>query len=180
MTAMWQPIEPPFIAIDESFVLDRWRATDSSALRQFDLDPQTARFFGWTVEQAQAKPDTHYDGATREQDSIQAWQEGKRLNLAVRRCSDNEAVGWVELQPSSDPANVSYMVAADLRGQGIAPRALGAFLTWSARRIGLRHARLVCHVDNWASQRVAQKCDFVLVSKVGDQYQFERSLDPTL
>jgi hypothetical protein len=42
-------------------VLDRWRPSDGAALRRFDLDPDTARFFGYTVKQAQAMPDSHSD-----------------------------------------------------------------------------------------------------------------------
>ena len=176
MTATWQAIEPPTIPVDDAFVLDRWRAADSDALRQFDLDPDTARFFGWTVEQARAMPDGHYDGREREWANLQAWQEGKRLSLAIRRRSDSEAVGSVELRPVGDEAEVSYMVAAGLRGQGIAPRALGALLTWSARQIGLRRARLACRIDNRASRRVAEKCGFVFLGQDGDQYQFELAL----
>lgn len=105
MPPTWQPIDPPTIAVDDTYVLDRWRATDSDALRQFDLDPQTARFLGYTVEQARAKPDSDYDGRERERASLQAWQEDKRLNLVIRQRSTGEAVGWVEFQPSRDPAN---------------------------------------------------------------------------
>jgi len=47
MTSTWRPIEPPTVLVDDCFVLDRWRATDSDALRQFDLDPQTACFCNW-------------------------------------------------------------------------------------------------------------------------------------
>jgi hypothetical protein len=49
---MWQPREPPLIVVDASFILDRWRPADGPALRRFDLDPDTARFFGYSVEQA--------------------------------------------------------------------------------------------------------------------------------
>lgn len=179
MPPTWQPIDPPTIPVDDSYVLDRWRATDSDALRQFDLDPETARFFGYTVEQARAKPDSDYDGRERERSSLQAWQEGKRLNLAIRQRSSGEAVGWVEFQPFRDPANVSYMVRSDLRGQGIAPRSLRALLTWAASEVSLQRVRLVCHIDNQASRRVAEKCGFVLLGRDGDDYQFELALNST-
>jgi hypothetical protein len=54
-------LKPPLIVVDPSFVLDRWRPNDGAALRRFDLDPDTARFFGYTVKQAQAMPDSHSD-----------------------------------------------------------------------------------------------------------------------
>jgi RimJ/RimL family protein N-acetyltransferase len=178
MSGTWEPIEPPAIVVDDSFELDRWRAGDSDALRQFDLDPQTARFFGWTVAQAAAKPDGHYDGPDREQANLRAWREGTKLSLAIRRRSDRRAVGWVELQPDDGEANVSYMIVAGLRGQGIVPRSLAALLAWSEQQIGLRRARLVCHVENRASRRVAEKSGFVFVRRDGDDYRFELNLGP--
>ena len=92
------PPDPPLIVVDPAFVLDRWRPGDGTALRRFDLDPGTARFFGYTVEQAQAMPDSHYDGDERARGSLRAWHEGRQLNLAIRRRSDGEAAGWVELR----------------------------------------------------------------------------------
>jgi RimJ/RimL family protein N-acetyltransferase len=176
MAEDWQPREPPLIVVDDSFLLDRWRPADGPALRLFDLDPGTARFFGYSVEQAAALPDSHYDGDMRALGSLQAWREGRQLNLAIRRSSDGEAVGWVELQRAGEQAAVSYNVTAELRGHGIAPRALSAFLGWAASQIGLRRAGLACHVDNVASRRVAEKCEFVFVSQDGDEFKFERDL----
>ena len=67
-------------------MLNRWRTADGPALRRFDLDldPDTARFFVYSVEQAAAMPDSHYDGDTRAQGNLQAWREGRELNLAIR------------------------------------------------------------------------------------------------
>jgi RimJ/RimL family protein N-acetyltransferase len=174
---VWRPLEPPLIIVDPSFVLDRWRPADAAAQRRFDLDPDTARFFGYTVEQARAMPDSHYDGDMRARGNLHDWREGKQLNLAIRRRADGEAAGWVELRPAGGEAEVSYNVDADLRGQGIAPRALNAFLSWAAEHIGVRRARLACHVDNVASRRVAEKCGFVLAGREGDEYRFRRDLD---
>jgi RimJ/RimL family protein N-acetyltransferase len=98
--------------------------------------------------------------------------------LAIRRRPDGEAVGWVELRRTGEQAEVSYNVTAELRGQGIAPRALSALLVWAASQIGLRRAHLACHVDNAASRRVAEKCEFVFAGQDGDEYKFERDLHP--
>src|SRR6202050_4016083 len=179
--AAGRPREPPLIIVDPAFVLDRWRPGDGAALRQMDLDPDTARFFGYTVEQARAMPDSHYDGDERARGSLRAWHEGTQLNLAIRRRSDGEAVGWVELRLGGslggNEAEVSYNVTAELRGQGIAARALQAFLTWAAQQIGLRRAHLACHTGNLASRRVAEKCGFVLLGQQGEEYRFWRDLD---
>ncbi|HEX4090944.1 MAG TPA: hypothetical protein VHZ33_19725, partial [Trebonia sp.] len=112
----WQPREPPLIVVDDDFVLDRWRSADGPALRRFDLDPDTARFFGYSVEQAAAMPASHYDGDTRARGNLRAWREGRQLNLAIRRRPGGEAVGWVELRRAGEEAEVSYNVTAELRG----------------------------------------------------------------
>ena len=46
------------------------------------------------------------------------------------------------------------------------------------RDLGLRRAFLTCHVANAASQRVAAKCVFRLMSRRGDELRFERDLEP--
>jgi RimJ/RimL family protein N-acetyltransferase len=158
----WQPREPPLIAVGDSFVLDRWRLTDGPALRRLDLDPDTARFFGYSVEQAAAMPDSHYDGSMRAQGNLRAWREGRELNLALRRTTDGEAIGWVELRLDGEQAEVSYNVAAELRGQGIAPSALSALLTWAATQIGLRWATWPVTSTTWLPSGWQKSADFPL------------------
>ncbi|HEY4346114.1 MAG TPA: GNAT family N-acetyltransferase [Gaiellaceae bacterium] len=177
MDSEWRSREPPTIDVDAFFVLDRCRPHDGAALRRFDLDPATARFFGWTVDQARALSEEHYEGVKCAQERLRAWHDRKKLLLMIRRRSDDAAVGWVELRPKADhAAEVSYMVDADLRGRGLAPRALEAFLSWALLEIELREVRLACHVENAASRRVAEKCNFALIGQEEDEYRFSRTL----
>jgi RimJ/RimL family protein N-acetyltransferase len=165
-------VERPVIALDAFFVLDGWLPKDAAAHRRFALDPDAARFFGWTVEQAGSAPDSHYvEVITR---FAREWREGTRFSLGIRRCSDAEAVGSVELRPAGREADVSYMVAPELRGRGLASRALEALIAWGARELGLQRVNLACHIDNTASQRVAERCGFVLVGREGDEIRFRR------
>jgi len=168
------PSEPPCIVLDDLFVLSRWLCEDAAAHRRFAIDAEAARFFGWTVEEARSAPDSHYEDVIRR--FQRQWQEGTRYSLAIRRRSDGEAIGSVELRPVGSQADVSFMVAAELRGRGLAPRALQAMLAWGARELGLRRASLTCHVDNTASRRVAEKCGFILVGRQGDELRFRRDI----
>ena len=102
------------------------------------------------------------------------WLEGTRFSFAIRRLSDGEAVGFVELRRTGGEADVAYMVTPELRGQGLASRALLTLIAWGRRELGLQRFNLGCHVDNIASQRVADKCGFVLVSRNGDDLRFRR------
>jgi RimJ/RimL family protein N-acetyltransferase len=151
-----------------------WRTEGAVAHRQFALNSEAAKFFGWTVEEARSAPDSHYEHVIGRFD--QEWHDGTRYSLAIRRRSNGEAVGSVELRPVGDQADVSFMVAAELRRQGLPPRALGAILAWGARELPLRRANLRCHVDNTASRRVAEKCGFIFVDRQGDGLLFRRDL----
>lgn len=170
--------QPPRIVLDDAFVLAGPRLEDAASHRRFALDPDAARFLGWTVDQARAAPDSHYEEVVRR--FIRGWETGARLSLAIRRRSDDEAVGMVELRPrpTDAEADVSYLVAPELRGQGLASRAVVELLEWGARELGLRRAVIHCDIENIASQRVAEKCGFVLVSRVGDELRFRRDVAP--
>lgn len=167
-------VEPPVIELDQRFFLDSWRIEDAPAHRAFALDPLAARFLGWTVEEADAQADSYYVGVVRR--FQREWRNGSRLSLAIRRREDLQAVGSVELRPKGDAADVSYFVAAELRGQDIAPRALDAFLGWAKGELSLQRASLNCRIDNHGSRRVAEKCGFSLVAREGDELRFARAL----
>jgi RimJ/RimL family protein N-acetyltransferase len=139
-------VESPVIVLDAFFRLDRWRAEDAPAHRRFALDPDAAKFFGWTVEQAASVADSHYHDVIPR--FARDWDEGTRYSLAIRRCSDGQAVGSVELRSIGREADASYMIAPELRGQGLASRALVAMIAWATRQLGLRRVNLACHVDN--------------------------------
>ncbi len=165
------------LVLDEVFTLDQARLDDSAAWRRLALDEAAARFFGWTVDDARAQPDSHYEDGIRR--FAREWDDGSRFALTIRRRSDGEPVGSVELRPrpgTEAEADVSYLVAAELRGQGIAPKALERLLAWGRNELGLRVAHLGCHIDNAASRRVAEKCGFLLVDRVGDELRFRREL----
>jgi RimJ/RimL family protein N-acetyltransferase len=165
---------PPTIQLDETYVLDGWRAEDAAAHRAFAEDADAARFLGWTVEEARTQPDSHYDGVVR--NFQREWATGSRLSLAIRKRATGEAVGAVELRPAGDTAEVSYLVAPEVRGHALAPRALNSLLEWARRELSLRRALLNCHVENIASQRVAAKCGFSLAARDGDELRFSRDL----
>lgn len=169
--------EAPLIVLDNAFVLDGPRLADAACHRRIALDPDAARFFGWSVDQARALPDSHYEEVVRR--FMRGWATGARLSLTIRRRSDDEGVGMVELRPRlGDEFDVSYVVVPELRGRGLASRAVVELLDWGARELGLRHAVIHCDVENTASQRVAEKCGFVLEGRFGDELRFRRDLGP--
>jgi len=165
--------EPPTLELANGFVLDGWTDADAAAHRRFSVDPDAARFLGWTVGEAKAAPGEHYDEVVSR--FQREWREGTRLSLAIRR-TGGEAVGAVELRPRGDEAKVSYLVDAAHRRRGLATLGVEAFLAWARAELGVRRAVLACHVDNRASQRVAEKCGFLLAGRQGDELRYSREL----
>ncbi len=64
-------------------------------------------------------------------------------------------LGNIALHHDGNSGEVSYWVAADARGRGVARRALALFSVWSLQAVGLEVLWLRTHRDNVASQRVA-------------------------
>ena len=166
--------DPPRLELANGFVLDGWKPEDAAAHRRFSVDPDAARFFGWTVEEAEAAPEEHYREVIRRFE--REWRAGTRLSLAIRAHAGSEAIGAVELRPRGDEAEVSYLVEAPHRGRGLASAAAERFLAWAGAELGLRRAVLTCHMDNVPSQRVAEACGFSLADRAGDELRYEREL----
>lgn len=62
-------------------------------------------------------------------------------------------------------ASCGYWIAAELRGLGLATRALRLAIDFAEEELGLLHLRLWADARNVASQRVAEKAGFVLASE---------------
>ncbi|HET7013328.1 MAG TPA: GNAT family protein [Streptosporangiaceae bacterium] len=71
-----------------------------------------------------------------------------------------DRLGNIALEHHGRSGEVSYWVAADGRGRGVATRALVLFSAWSFRVIGVEELRLWVHRDNVASQRVAARAGY--------------------
>lgn len=166
--------DPPTLELANGLVLDGWTEKDADAHRRFSVDPDAARFLGWTVAEAEAASDEHYLGVVHR--FQQEWTDGTRLSLAIRERPGGEAIGAVELRPDGDSANVAYVVEPAWRGRGIAAEALDTFLAWAKRVLGLRRATLEAHADNAASHRVAEKCGFTLAGRDGETLRYRREL----
>ena len=154
MTGSVRSVEPTVVALDESFYLEGPpRPEDASVHRRFALDPDAARYLGWTIEQAESRPDSYFDEVI--QRFVSEWQAGRVFNFSIRRREDDQAVGAVELRPTGKEANISYLIASALRGQGVATRAVEAVIAWASRALALDRVSLVCHVENIASRVAA-------------------------
>src|SRR5919109_1324713 len=58
-------------------------------------------------------------------------------------------------------AGIGYWVASEWRGRGIATRAVRLLARWAFDELALARLEISCGPDNFASQRVAERCGFV-------------------
>ncbi len=90
------------------------------------------------------------------QRALQAWSDGRRLQLAITS-EDDEPQGEVMLNLKT--GSIGYMVGAAYRGKGVAVRAL-RLLTSFAHRMGITTVHLTAEPDNVASIAVARRVGY--------------------
>jgi ribosomal-protein-alanine N-acetyltransferase len=90
---------------------------------------------------------------------LRHWEKHGYGWWAVVLQGEGELIGWSGLQylPDTDEVEVAYLLAKAYWGQGLAPEAARAGLQFGFERLGLERIVAIVHVDNGASQRVAEK-----------------------
>jgi ribosomal-protein-alanine N-acetyltransferase len=132
-----------------------WREEDLGVIAALCRDPDVARFT--------RVPDPYTDADAR------AWidglpgrlADGEAVRLAI--VAGGEPVGSIGLRIDTfdrDIAEAGYMVAPAARGRGVATAALRLASRWGLRDLGVARVQLSTHVDNPASQRVAERAGF--------------------
>ena len=88
---------------------------------------------------------------------------------------DGANIGYVQAVPLGDGIwEIGYHIGAKYTKQGYATEAVKAFLPVIMKRIGITKMAGVCLAENIASQKVMEKCGFVLEFKGIDDYQGEQ------
>jgi RimJ/RimL family protein N-acetyltransferase len=150
------PIALPSLVHDGHAGLRPWREGDVAAILAMSRDPDTIRFTN--------VPDPY------DEDSVRIWLA---LQPARLRAGDGTAFAVLEL-PSDDAlgaigvrvlhgrgiAEIGYHMAPQARGRGLATAALRLLSDWSFRTLPVARLQLTTHVDNPASQRVAEKAGY--------------------
>ena len=149
--------DPPLRA--ESLALRAWTTADMPAVVAACQDPAIARF-------AAAVPTPYSDGDARAWFASQepARRAGLRLELAITDFRSDELLGSIALssvERGHGRAMVSFWIAPEARGQGVAAQALWLLAGWAFGSLGLARLELFIEPDNAASQRAAERCGFV-------------------
>jgi RimJ/RimL family protein N-acetyltransferase len=96
------------------------------------------------------------------EEDARAWlaSTGEDRFLIVDRETE-ELLGGVGLRaPEDGVAEIGYWVRREVRGRGIAPRAVRLVSEWGLRERGVARISLMTEPENAASQRVAEKAGY--------------------
>jgi len=138
------------------------------------LDDGVVRLREWAGEDsewyAESVRDPLIQRFTTESPTLEAAQVLAAI-VSLRVTSDSEGfvvcdsasgrrLGNIAMRHDGQAGEVSYWLAAEARGRGVAARALALFCSWAYRTVGLGSIWLCVHRENIASQKVALRAGF--------------------
>lgn len=153
------PLPDPPLA-DDLVALRPWRSSDVPKKLMAFADPLVDRFVWRRLE-----PYTESDAADFLERTRTARRRGSELHLALVLADDTtDVLGGISLNDvdlDQRRAGIGYWVASEWRGRGIATRAVRLLARWAFDELALARLEISCGPDNFASQRVAERCGFV-------------------
>jgi len=93
-----------------------------------------------------------------------AMRSGTSATFAVTDAATGELLGSIGVERSADdPAigDIGYWLFATHRGRGVMTRAVRLITPWAFEALGLARLQITVHLDNVASQRVAEKSGYL-------------------
>jgi RimJ/RimL family protein N-acetyltransferase len=140
----------------DRIALRQFRLSDAGAISVACQDPDVPRFTmmpdGMTEAQARVWVER----------GLEWWSRGV-ARFAITIPPSDECVGQigVHFDHALHRAESFYWLDPTFRGQGYAAEALSLVTEWAFRDFDVVRVQLVTHLDNGASQRVAESCGFV-------------------
>jgi [ribosomal protein S5]-alanine N-acetyltransferase len=151
------PLSYPDPPLGEGAIALRpWQDADLDVMVAICRDPDVARFTRVPEPYSEADARAWIDAQPGRLES------GEGVTLAITS-SGGAPLGSIGLRVDPgdrDIAEAGYMVAPAARGRGLATTALRLASRWAVRDVGIARVHLTTHVDNPASQRVAERAGF--------------------
>lgn len=92
-----------------------------------------------------------------------ATKETARIMLAVTLKGSGTLIGMVGIGNKEEVENeieIAYFISEEYSGNGYITEAAKAMLSWAFETLGMEYIIAIVELDNYSSQRVAEKCGF--------------------
>lgn len=139
---------------DGVITLRRFREQDVPRIAAACADPETSRF---TTQLP--SPYTEDDARAYVSYAADCWQGDGQRPFAIADAKTDMLLGAIEVR-LGEIGSIGYWVEPEMRGQGVATRALVLLSRWAVTEAGVERLELTTHPENVASQRVAEKAGF--------------------
>ena len=144
--------------------LRRWTVEDADDLYRYASDGRVSEMALWP----------RHTSVDMSRHVIKEFFIPNEHNFAIADKATGEVIGCIGLVPSGDEhydvapgeREIGYWIGFSHWGKGLVTEALGALLEYCGKSLALRSVILTIDLHNKASQRVAEKCGFILI----DQY----------
>jgi RimJ/RimL family protein N-acetyltransferase len=148
-------IPPEAPLTDGEIVLRMRREGDVTAIAEASRDLETQR----RLNDGPLSEESQRETVTR---ARQQWASGSGAPFVIADARDDRPLGLLNLQLREDEevATLAVSVFPEVRGRGIASRALRLGAEWGLRDLGLARVAAEAAVDNHASIRAIEKAGF--------------------
>ena len=138
-------------------VLRKPRLDDAGAIfEEYGRDPAVTRYMIWPTHQSVADAETFLPVC------LAAWDAGTEFTWALTLKGTDRLVGAIALRPGGARADLGYVLARRLWGQGLIPEAGQAIVDLVLQDPAVVRIQAMCDVDNTASARVMEKLGMTL------------------
>jgi RimJ/RimL family protein N-acetyltransferase len=148
--------EQPRIGITDGLLARPWRHADATLLRQAFADPHIQRFHVRRI-------DSNHEALEWIAQWSERWERETDASWAVTSTDTDTVLGQIgfrALRLDEARAQISFWLAPDARGRGVATRATAAVTEWLLNELGLQRVGLAHSVSNGPSCRVAERAGF--------------------
>ena len=118
-------------------------------------DPEVVRYLTWKPSK------TPIDSKRHIEDRILAWRRGNICAWSIIQSEHDRFIGMIELRIKGAVANVGYVLARAMWGNGYATEALNAVICEGLTLPQIDRVTGLCDVENIASIRVMEKAGMV-------------------
>jgi len=146
----------PFIET-ERLILDEVNDGDVKEVFELRSNPETMKYIPRPLVKS------HEDALEHIKMIKEKIENNTGINWAIRLKDNSKLlgiIGFYRLQPENYRAEIGYMILPEFHGKGLVPEAVTRLIKFGFEDLRLHSIEAVIDPENYASEKVLQKCGF--------------------